>query len=109
MVLSKMQILPTKELAKLTCFTMQCDIVEQGWLLIASMQNLLEGNGLSTAGQTALFTLLELPDAGILHRKLARKGIWTRVFPEQKRWLRMGLPGAEPDWQRLETALLSKE
>lgn len=75
----------------------------------ARMRNLLEGNGLSIAGQTALFTLLELPDAGILHRKLARKGIWTRVFPEQKCWLRMGSPGAEPDWQRLETALLSKE
>ena len=38
---SRQQIISTKELVELTYFTMQCNILEQSWPIIANMQNLL--------------------------------------------------------------------
>lgn len=43
--------------------------------------------------------------ARTLQAALARKRIWTRVFPELPSWIRFGAPGPEADWARLETAL----
>jgi len=32
-------------------------------------------------------------------------GIWTRRFPYAAGWLRLGLPGTEHEWDRLEQAM----
>lgn len=56
-------------------------------------------------GGTCLFRLYAVPDAARVQAHLARHHIWSRVFPYEPRWLRLGLPGPEAEWQRLETAL----
>lgn len=64
----------------------------------------------ATSGQlpvaTALFAWLPTPRADALHEALARRGILVRHFPEFA-GLRFGLPGDEPEWQRLAAALES--
>ena len=55
-------------------------------------------------GGTSLFRLYEVADAATWQDRLARHHIWSRVFPYNPKWLRLGLPG--PDgWNRLEAAL----
>ncbi|MDJ0858616.1 MAG: pyridoxal phosphate-dependent class II aminotransferase [Dinoroseobacter sp.] len=54
---------------------------------------------------TTLFRLYDVEDAAALHDRLARAQIWTRVFPYNPRWIRLGLPGREEDWARLQNAL----
>ena len=66
---------------------------------------LLKSSGHRVAGGTALFRLLETEGPGV-HRHLASHGIWTRIFAHDPHILRLGLPGAETDWQRLENALM---
>lgn len=65
---------------------------------------LLAGAGACHVGGTHLFRLYDT-DAAALHHRLARRHIWSRVFPAHRRWLRLGLPGSEAEWQRLATAL----
>jgi cobalamin biosynthetic protein CobC len=67
-----------------------------------------EGAGWTTLGGTALFRLYETGDASAAQVRLARAQIWSRRFPYAQGWLRLGLPGAEPDWRRLE-AVLSRQ
>jgi cobalamin biosynthesis protein CobC len=54
-----------------------------------------------------LFSWMPTPDAPALQQALAQRGIWTRLFalPEMTASLRIGLPGAEGEWARLEQAL----
>lgn len=55
-------------------------------------------------GGTSLFRLYEVADASEWQIKLARHHIWSRVFPYNAKWLRLGLP--DPGgWVRLEAAL----
>ncbi|KND60439.1 L-threonine 3-O-phosphate decarboxylase [Candidatus Burkholderia verschuerenii] len=56
---------------------------------------------------TPLFSWMPTPDAAALQHALAQRGIWTRLFalPEMTTSLRIGLPGADGDWARLERAL----
>ncbi|WP_425092791.1 threonine-phosphate decarboxylase [Tropicimonas sp. S265A] len=54
---------------------------------------------------TTLFRLYEVADAAAWQDRLARHHIWTRIFPYSKTWIRLGLPGQEPDWVRLGRAL----
>lgn len=61
--------------------------------------------GWTLVGGTPLFRLYETSDAARTQERLARAKIWSRVFPHQKRWLRLGLPGNETEWERLSTAL----
>ncbi|HSH29019.1 MAG TPA: threonine-phosphate decarboxylase CobD [Thiohalobacter sp.] len=70
----------------------------------ARLQHLLAGHGLSPAGGCALFQWVCTPRAAELHAALARQGVLTRLFREPSS-LRLGLPGPEADWQRLETVL----
>ncbi len=58
-------------------------------------------------GGTGLFRLFETGDARAAQEKLARQKIWTRAFPWRGGWLRLGLPGAETEWRRLEVAVSS--
>ena len=69
------------------------------------LDELLEGAGLAIAGGTPLFRLVRTDDAETLFAKLGRNGILARHFPEQKTWLRFGLPGDEGEWQRLRAGL----
>lgn len=55
-------------------------------------------------GGTTLFRLYEVDDAENWQTRLARHHIWSRVFPYNARWLRLGLP-APAQWDRLEAAL----
>ncbi|MDX2289130.1 MAG: threonine-phosphate decarboxylase CobD [Hyphomicrobiaceae bacterium] len=56
-------------------------------------------------GGTRLFRLYEVGDAQAAQVRLARRHIWSRAFPYAPTWLRLGLPGADVEWQRLEAAL----
>lgn len=57
------------------------------------------------AGGTALFRLLETPEAPALFERLGRHGIHVRRFAAYPHRLRFGLPGGGPAWQRLAAAL----
>ena len=69
----------------------------------ARLDALLEGHGARILGGTPLFRLVDVETTWF--DGLARRGILTRPFAAQPRWLRFGLPGAGPDWARLERAL----
>ncbi len=56
-------------------------------------------------GGTALFRTYGTPDAAAAQDRLARAGIWSRIFPYSGTWLRLGLAGPEDHWRRLEQAL----
>jgi cobalamin biosynthesis protein CobC len=66
---------------------------------------LLQDAGLESVGRTELFNLMRSPDAQAWFETLGRAGILVRRFEEEPTWLRFGLPGAEPEWSRLEAAL----
>jgi cobalamin biosynthetic protein CobC len=68
------------------------------------LYTLLNRNGLSPNGSCALFQWVVTPKAEQIHEQLARQAILTRLF-KQPLSLRFGLPGEEPDWQRLACAL----
>ncbi len=65
---------------------------------------LLRLHGLVPGGACPLFQWIPSPRAQDLHEALARQGILTRLFDEPAS-LRLGLPGTEADWERLEEAL----
>jgi cobalamin biosynthesis protein CobC len=60
--------------------------------------------GLPVVGGTTLFRLYQATDAADWQTRLARHHIWTRTFPYNPRWLRIGLP-AHAAWDRLARAL----
>ena len=57
------------------------------------------------AGGTSLFRLYDTGEAAAAQARLARHHVWTRIFPWSGRLLRLGLPGPEPEWHRLQQAL----
>ena len=63
--------------------------------------------GLGAIGGTSLFRLVRTVEAEKLFQHLGQAGIIVRRFAEQPTWLRVGLPGGEPEWQRLRSALAS--
>ena len=69
------------------------------------LDGLLARAGLSLIGGTSLFRLVRAGDAAGLFQSLGQAGILVRRFNEHPSWLRFGLPGGEPEWQRLERAL----
>ncbi|MGJ4932359.1 threonine-phosphate decarboxylase CobD [Bradyrhizobium sp. HKCCYLS2038] len=69
------------------------------------MDALLDQAGCRVIGGTPLFRLIASSNAADIAERLARHGIHVRRFPAQPSWLRFGLPGEEPDWQRLAVAL----
>ena len=66
------------------------------------LDRLVTGAGAEGVGGTTLFRLYDVDDAAVWQDRLARHHIWSRVFPYSDRWLRLGLPGVEDDWSRLE-------
>jgi len=65
---------------------------------------LLEQHGLASAAGGQLFRYAPTPDAAALHDFLARRGILVRRF-DRPDALRIGLPAADAEWQRLASAL----
>ncbi len=61
--------------------------------------------GWQLVGGSDLFRLYDTGSAKTAQDKLARHQIWSRIFPWSETLLRLGLPGPEPEWQRLEAAL----
>ncbi|MBK5196898.1 MAG: threonine-phosphate decarboxylase [Methyloceanibacter sp.] len=72
------------------------------------LEVLLAQAGLEVIGGTTLFRLVRTAEAETLFQHLGQKGILVRRFAEQPTWLRFGLPGGEPEWQRLRSALKSR-
>jgi len=70
----------------------------------ALLDALLTRAGARIVGGTTLFRLARVADATALQTRLARHHIWTRTFPYDPTWIRLGLP-APQHWPRLETAL----
>ena len=71
----------------------------------ARLDALLSVAGPRIIGGTHLFRLAETPIAAQAFEKLGQAGILVRRFDTQPTWLRFGLPGAEPEWDRLREAL----
>ena len=71
----------------------------------ARMDALAARAGWTPVGGTVLFRTYDTENAEAVQDRLARAHIWTRRFPYSKGWLRLGLPGTEADWVRLEAAL----
>ncbi|WP_156842541.1 threonine-phosphate decarboxylase CobD [Novosphingobium aquimarinum] len=71
----------------------------------ARLDALLSGHRLTLLGQCPLFRLVETDNAQALFERLARRSILTRPFDYAPNWLRLGLPGSEEAWQRLDQAL----
>ncbi|MDR9437575.1 MAG: threonine-phosphate decarboxylase CobD [Thiohalophilus sp.] len=97
-------------------FIMQTALQDTNWqqrmreqLPLASerLAQLLTEHGLPVGDRSPLFVWLPTSDAYTLHEQLARHGIWSRYFDPAAGGpgLRLGLPGAESDWQRLESVL----
>ena len=59
----------------------------------------------SLIGGTALFRTYETPDAEAAQNHLAAHHIWSRIFPYSRTWIRLGLPGSDVEWERVEAAL----
>lgn len=62
-------------------------------------------SGLEVVGGTCLFRLYATADAAAAQDRLAERRIWTRRFPYDARWLRLGLPDGVDQWERVDAAL----
>lgn len=71
----------------------------------ARMDGLLIRMGLKLVGGTTLFRLIEHPRASDLFEHLAQSGILVRPFKANPDWLRFGMPGNDPNFERLLSAL----
>ena len=68
------------------------------------LDKLLTAHGFEIVGGTSLFTLTASADAPARFLRLCERGVLTRPFAHDARWLRFGLP--DPNvWTRLEAAL----
>jgi cobalamin biosynthetic protein CobC len=72
----------------------------------ARLDGMLEAAGFALIGGTPLFRLARHSNAMGVVEILGRHGIHVRAFSHEPQWLRFGLPGNEPAWERLSIALL---
>ncbi|KAJ04567.1 threonine-phosphate decarboxylase CobD [Sulfitobacter mediterraneus] len=66
---------------------------------------LVTAKGAKLVGGTDLFRLYEVENAAEWQETLAQHHIWSRIFPYNPHWLRLGLP-APDQWARIEKAML---
>jgi cobalamin biosynthetic protein CobC len=71
----------------------------------ARLDTLLARHGVIVSGGTSLFRFMKTPHAARMFTALGEKGILLRNFSWDASALRIGLPGSEAEWQRLEHAL----
>ena len=69
------------------------------------LDGLLARFGIEVDGGTSLFRHITMTDAAALFETLGNRAILLRNFAERPTELRIGLPGAEEEWRRLEDAL----
>ncbi|MDQ0327049.1 cobalamin biosynthetic protein CobC [Rhodopseudomonas julia] len=69
------------------------------------LRALLAAHALQFESQSPLLALIRDDRAAEMHRGLAAHGIWTRIFTDRPGSLRLGLPGDESEFRRLEVAL----
>ena len=69
------------------------------------LEGVLTASGLPVIGGTALFRLCETEHAQALFAHLLDHRIYVRAFEEHATWLRIGVPGSDEDFARLDTAL----
>ncbi len=69
------------------------------------LDTMLARHGLQACGDCALFRLIETDAAPAVFERLAQVGILTRTFDHSPRWLRMGVPGSDEAFARLDEAL----
>lgn len=70
----------------------------------ARLDALVQSKGAELIGGTVLFRLFKVADAAAFQAKLAEGRVWSRVFPYDPTWIRLGLPPAN-GWAQLEAAL----
>lgn len=76
------------------------------WLAEAALHlDQIVGPHWPLVGGTHLFRLYDTPDAPGARDRLARAGIWSRIFPWHPRWIRLGIPGGREEFDRLARAL----
>lgn len=89
-------------------------LADQGWQAATRqrltqdaerLDSLASKAGWRLVGGTPLFRTYDTGDANAAQTRLARGRIWSRVFPYSESWLRLGLPGSEDGWARLERAM----
>jgi cobalamin biosynthetic protein CobC len=82
----------------------------RNWLATGAdrLAALLSANGFCLAGGTILFQTLRHATACDLHQHLAQHAIWARVYDEYPDLLRLGIPGDEATWHKLEMALAAR-
>lgn len=95
---------PAREVARLSLLdtAWQTKMREKLTLAGARLHEILQPLG--DVKSAHLFATLNNPHTAELHLHLAQRGILTRIFDQQP-LLRFGLPGSEPEWQRLSSAL----
>ncbi len=71
----------------------------------ARLNERLRSHNHTIIGGTELFTLIETDRAMEIYHSFGQAGILVRRFDDQPNWLRIGLPGAESEWQRVEKVL----
>ncbi len=70
----------------------------------ARLDRMMIRRGAVLVGGTTLFRTYQVNDAAAWQTRLARKHVWSRIFPYSTSWLRLGLP--HPDrWDQLDNAL----
>ncbi|MBU9178948.1 threonine-phosphate decarboxylase CobD [Burkholderia gladioli] len=87
-------------------------LADQGWQQTTRERLAADGERLAellrlhgfVVRATPLFCWTDDPRAWALHEALATQGVWTRFFAQAPS-LRIGLPGIEEEWLRLEDAL----
>ena len=60
--------------------------------------------GAGVVGGTSLFRLYRVEDAAAWQDRLAQARVWSRSYPDNPGWLRLGLP-APGNWPRVEQAI----
>ncbi|WP_424927573.1 threonine-phosphate decarboxylase CobD [Amaricoccus tamworthensis] len=69
------------------------------------MDRIGAGAGWRVLGGTHLFRLFGTEDAAAAQERLAKAQVWSRIFPYSDSWIRLGFPGSQAEWERLEAAL----
>jgi len=70
----------------------------------ARLDAVMQAKGAELVGGTVLFRLFRVDDAAAWQARLAQGRVWSRVFPYEPGWIRLGLPPAD-GWAQLEAAL----
>lgn len=96
-IVTGMAALADKEWHKATCRRLDRDA--------ARLDGLAVRVGWDLVGGTPLFRTYDTGDAARTQDRFARAAIWTRRFPHSTGWLRLGLPGTEAAWHRIEAVL----